>query len=148
MLFVYFGHYFTKLKTKIIVSSMIHFNYFTDDKDLLANDGDPDLISPEFNPYFKNIVPKLAKIIKPSKRNFKMTNKSNIDSCYFTPVTFNAIINLIHSLNKIKSGKDKITSEILKKNDKYSINPLLLVMNCILSIGVFPCIVKNANCLN
>lgn len=72
-----------------------------------------------------------------------MTNKSHSDSCYLTLLTANGIIRLIYSIkNNVKSGDDQITSEIVKPNNKYLIDLLLHVMNCIFSNRFFPCILK------
>lgn len=106
---------------------------------------DPNLMSTEFNTFFRDVGPKLAKKIKPSPKNFKSNTGPNVDSCFLAPVTANDLTILINSLkNNVKSGEDQITSEILKQNHKYLINPLLHVINCIFSTGVFPSILKKA----
>ncbi|VEN64599.1 unnamed protein product, partial [Callosobruchus maculatus] len=104
---------------------------------------DPGQIASEFNSYFCSIGPQLASNINPTDKNFKEKTETCPESCYFTPITANELINLISSLkNNVKCGEDQITTEVLKQHHKDLIAPLLHIINCILSTGVFPSILK------
>nr|CAI5854676.1 unnamed protein product [Callosobruchus analis] len=102
-------------------------------------------IASEFNSYFCNIGHQLARNINPTDKNFKEKSETCSESCYLTPITANELIDLISSLkNNVKGEEDQIAAEILKQNHKDLLAPLLHIINCILSTGVFPSILRKA----
>lgn len=103
-------------------------------------------IADEFNNYFSKIGKKLAQKIKNSvvlveEQGIQRVTKS----CYLNPITDTELIKEINNLkNKVKGGKDCISSDLVKKYKEYLIKPLSHLVNVVFSTGIFPEIFKTA----
>lgn len=107
---------------------------------------DPISMAGEFNRYFTEIGVTLADKIKSNLGN-KLPHKKykNPHSFFFTPVTDNEILTQIKTLkNNVKSGEDQITTEIIKANHQFILEPLKHIINRIFCTGIFPSVLKKA----
>lgn len=103
-------------------------------------------VANEFSRYFSEIGVTLADRIKSNLGNRLPHNKyENPHSFFFTPVTNNEILDQIGTLkNNVKGGEDQITTEIIKANHQFILEPLKHIINRIFCTGIFPSVLKKA----
>ena len=128
----------TNDKTSVITSLMIGNNRCYDTQKI-AN---------EFGEYFANVGESYAKKIPPSQRSIDYyLNKlqSSAESIFLKPTNKVEIERLITRLpNKGSSGYDKIDNILLKKIGTEVSEPISLITNLSLEMGLFPDLMKNA----
>ena len=102
---------------------------------------DKQIIANNFNNFFVNIGPSLSKEIKaPSNKSFRdyltKTYQSTFEFETVHEETINKHINELK--NKNSTGKDGISSKLLKAIKTSLIKPLTLIFNQMLITGIFP----------
>ena len=108
-----------------------------DDKEI----SDSEEIANEFNNFFVNIGPKLARRIDSNnKKPYSSYLDKNITSNFhFTSITADDLSKIIHSLkSKTSSGHDFISSKLLKFIAPALLSSLTLIINQSLTTGIFP----------
>ena len=102
---------------------------------------DKQIIANNFNIFFVKIGPSLSKEIKaPSNKSFRDYLTKTYQSTFeFETVHEETIIKPINELkNKNSTGKDGISSKLLKAIKTSLIQPLTLIFNQMLITGIFP----------
>ena len=109
---------------------------------------DTQTISNEFSDYFANVGESYARKIPPPQKNINhYLNKlqNSAESIFLKPTNKVEIERLIARLpNKGSSGYDKIDNILLKKIGKEVSEPISLITNLSLEMGIFPELMKNA----
>ena len=125
-----------KRKNQIVFSKFkINNNIVTDEK-IIANN---------FNKYFVNLGPSLAKNIPLYQTNpTSYIKQSSPDSMFITPVTNEELVNIVMALKSSSPGWDGLTADIIKSNINLFIQPLIHICNLSFSNGVFPAELKVA----
>ena len=97
-------------------------------------------IANEFNKFFVNIGPKLAKEINNSGKDyFEYMNNPLCENIFMKPIVETEIIKIISKFNKNKSpGHDDIGNNVLKKISKEIAIPLTRIFNLSISSGEVP----------
>ena len=97
-------------------------------------------IANEFNTFFVNIGPKLAKEINNSGKDyFEYMNNPLYENIFMKPIVETEIIKIISKFNKNKSpGYDDIGNNVLKKISKEIAIPLTRIFNLSISSGEVP----------
>ena len=97
-------------------------------------------IANEFNKFFVNIGPKLAKEINNSGKDyFEYMNNPLCENIYMKHIVETEIIKIISKFNKNKSpGHDDIGNNVLKKISKEIVIPLTRIFNLSISSGEVP----------
>ena len=99
-------------------------------------------IANEFNKFFTEVGPSLARKIKPIHRNVLLESYFNIspESTFrFSPVSTNDIYQIIRSLkNKKSSGYDGLNAIFVKKINSAITYPLSIIINQSLLSGIVP----------
>ena len=105
--------------------------------DLVSNPTD---IANEFNKFFVDIGPKLAKEIKNSGKDyFEYMPSPLCQNMFMKPIVEMEIIKIISKFNKNKSpGHDDIGNNVLKKISKEIATPLTRIFNLSISSGEVP----------
>ena len=101
---------------------------------------DPKQVADEFNKYFANIGPALAKSIQHHGNDFNAYLDDPVDStCFFHPTDEYEILKVIRKFGNRKSpGYDKIRSDIIKLVANEIVYPLMLIINKSLCTGIVP----------
>ena len=113
-------------------------------KHFLINDlpeSDPEVIANKFNTYFTEIGPKLAdSITPPNNKSFKDYLLTPVTSEFsFKPVSVDCVSKVIDNLkSKSSSGKDRLSNKLLKFIKEEISKPFTLIVNQILTTGIFP----------
>ena len=104
------------------------------------------IISENFNDFFVNVGPTLAKCIpKIDKSPLEHMGNRVTESIYLNPVTHEEIKQILFSLKNSATGWDDIGASILKLSSESIVQPLSVVCNLSLSEGIFPHQLKIAN---
>ena len=107
---------------------------------------DKNVISQQFNDFFINIGPNLAKNIpnvKAGPKNY--LGQALKETLFLDPVTCDETRSLLVSLKNTATGYDEIYSMLLKLSTEFIVNPLTHICNMSLSEGFFPDRMKIAN---
>jgi len=101
---------------------------------------DPSKIADNFNHYFSNLGPSLARSITPSlQRPADYLQTSVADSIFLSPVTPSEIVDHIALMkNSTSKGYDDVALGVLKHTANELSGVLAQVFNCSLEQGVFP----------
>ena len=111
-------------------------NEFLVDAQMLS---DPLVIVNKFNGYFAHIGCTLADKIPPAPHFNNYLNNPVESKFSFYTITENKVSSIINKLkNKISYGYDSISNTMLKKAHDPLIRPVTLLINQILSTGIFP----------
>ena len=111
---------------------------------------DKQVICDKFNDFFANIVPKLSSEITPqnSTRFEHYLTRQIMTSSSFTLVTHEDVNKTLLSLRtKTSTGIDGISVKLLKSLAPVLTNPLTLIINQSLTMGIFPSKLKIAKVL-
>ena len=102
------------------------------------------VIAEEFNNYFVNIGPNLAKeIASPQKQFHTFLHDPISKSLFLTPTNEQEVLNIIKQLkNKSSFGFDNISNNLLKDVAPQIIKPLVYIFNLSIQTGT----IKNENC--
>ena len=104
------------------------------------------IISENFNDFFVNVGPTLAKCIpKIDKSPLQHMGNRVTEPIYLNPVTHEEIKQILFSLKNSATGWDDIGASILKLSSESIVQPLSVVCNISLSEGIFPHQLKIAN---
>ena len=102
-------------------------------------------IADNFNDFFVNVGPNLAKLIPHSNKNSLVFLKQHfIHSFYFHPVVEDDIRVIISSLRDSSPGWDEITPKVVKYISNSILEPLTYILNLSLQTGIFPDVLKLA----
>ena len=95
-------------------------------------------IADEFNTYFSQVGPKLARNIIPGKKSFKdFLDKQNDSSIFLTPTHKQELIEIVSNLNADKTPGYGITNRVVKNINSIA-DPLLHIFNMSLEFGQVP----------
>ena len=104
------------------------------------------IISENFNDFFVNVGPTLAKCIpKIDKSPLEHMWNRVTESIYSNHVTHEEIKQILLSLKNSATGWDDIGASILKLSSESMVQPLSVICNLYLSEGIFPHQLKIAN---
>ena len=128
----------SKDKSNIISKITIDNTSFTNSNDICN----------EFNKYYVNVGPSLAKTIKSQKKNtFKLpeVNIIHVESLFLIPTDEEEIIKIIQRLKpKTSSGHDNISAKLVKQLGTSFVKPLIYIMNLSFTTGEIPEDMKKA----
>ena len=97
------------------------------------------LVPDSFNNYFTSIAPNLISGLSAPLNDFKSyMNTPNLNSIFLQPSTPNEVINVIYSLKNTKSPTNEIPSFIYKSFSTSLADPISVLFNKMIDIGVFP----------
>ena len=100
-------------------------------------DGDPQVLSNNFNVFFSNVATNL--ISQLPLVDFDSKISFNLSSMFLKPVSATEIFNIINSLRNSKSsGIDEISSNLLRNCAKELCAPLCYIINNSFREGIFP----------
>ena len=111
-----------------------------------ASISDPNQIANEFCKFFTNIGPEYASAIPTAQKPYDQHLKNRIpNSIFFAPTDPYEILNIITTLkNKKSCGHDNISTSFLKDIGKQVCNPISILVNKSLELGLVPDIMKCA----
>ena len=122
-------------------------DYFTHNGNTFSS---PIHIANEFNNFYVNVGPNLAKNIPQSNRNANdlLPNQNLQNSLYFIPSTPLEILNIIQSMKpKTSSGLDKVSPKLVKQTAIPIADPFSHIVNLSLESGIVPSNMKKAKVL-
>ena len=125
-----------KNKQNIINAKFKYNGVVLSDKKEIANN---------FNKFFINAGPNLAKSIPLSDKDSSFYLKGNyLSSLYFHPIVEDDIRVIIHSLRNSAAGWDEVDPKAVKYVSTAILQPLTFIVNLSLTTGVFPDVLKIA----
>ena len=95
-------------------------------------------ITENFNSFFVNVGPNLAKKISPTSQSPTSFMTSNCNGMVVLPVNQSEIIDIIKTLKHSRPGWDAISANVVKVTYPCFIEPLAHIMNLSIKQGIFP----------
>ena len=106
---------------------------------------DNQYIANEFNKFYTEVGPNLAKEIPPSTIDpLSYIKGSDYDTIFLKPVDEEEVLKILPLIKSDTPGYDDISGAVIKDSIKYYLDPLVYIFNLSLSQGIFPCELKIA----
>ena len=110
--------------------------FYINDSANISNDKKE--IADNFNSFFINVGPNLAKKISPTSQSRTSFMTRNCNSMVVLPVNQSEIIDIIKNLKHSSPGWDAISANVVKVTYPCFIEPLAHIMNLSITQGIFP----------
>ena len=145
-----FNNYYKNIKgTWKVINNVLNKGNYRNITEMKIGDKiekESQIVAEEFNKYFVNIGPNLAKdIASPQKQFHTFLRDPNSKSLFLNPTNEQEVMNIIKQLkNKSSFGFDNISNNLLKEIAPQIIKPLVYIFNLSIQTGTVPIKMKIA----